>query len=49
VEKEKLPEALQLAEEILPGLISLGYKYVTLDLAGFRSGSMDLTLADRMQ
>jgi uncharacterized protein len=47
VEKEKLPEALRLAEEILPGLIALGYKYVTLDLAGFRSGSMNLVLTNR--
>ncbi|MDD3925866.1 MAG: ATP-dependent sacrificial sulfur transferase LarE [bacterium] len=47
VEVGKLPEALQLSEEILPGLTALGYKYVTLDLAGFRSGSMNLALAER--
>jgi uncharacterized protein len=33
-------------EQIITTLISLGYNYVTLDLAGFRSGSMNEVLAD---
>lgn len=39
-------EVLSQREEIVNALIDVGYAYVTLDLAGFRSGSMNEVLAD---
>ena len=39
-----LPRALALREEIHAGVQAAGFTYVALDLAGFRSGSMNLTL-----
>jgi len=33
-------------DRIVKRLKNLGYKYVTLDLAGFRSGSMNEVLTD---
>ena len=35
--------------KIIARLTELGYNYVTLDLAGFRSGSMDVGLAKNQQ
>ena len=35
------PAALAYREEIVEALNTLGFAYVTLDLAGFRSGSMN--------
>ena len=35
--------------KIIARLKELGYNYVTLDLAGFRSGSMDVTLGNNQQ
>lgn len=46
VEKHEIPRASALAETITAGLIELGYKHVTLDLAGFRSGSLNAALLD---
>lgn len=44
-DQERLLEAAARAGEIAEGLKKLGFLYVTLDLEGFRSGSMDLGLA----
>ena len=35
--------------KIIARFKELGYNYVTLDLAGFRSGSMDVTLGNNQQ
>ena len=42
VEPEKLALAVQLNDFITRILKALGFPYVTLDLEGFRSGSMDI-------
>jgi uncharacterized protein len=49
VEAEALPIVVEHRERIVRRLNNLGYKYVTLDLAGFRSGSMNegLTAASK--
>jgi pyridinium-3,5-biscarboxylic acid mononucleotide sulfurtransferase len=44
---DDLPRALELRESIVARLKALGYIYVTLDLQGFRSGSMNEPLARR--
>jgi uncharacterized protein len=41
IEADVLPAVLEHRERIVRRLKNLGYKYVTLDLAGFRSGSMN--------
>lgn len=38
---ELLPRAIDEAEQISAALEALGFRYITLDLRGFRSGSMD--------
>ena len=38
---------LEMASEVVNGFKGLGYTYVTLDLEGFRTGSMDETLHER--
>jgi len=45
VEPGDFPRLLELREEIVAELRALGYLYVTLDLNGFRSGSMNEVLA----
>ncbi len=45
VEQGELGAALEHRERIVTRLKNLGYKYVALDLAGFRSGSMNEVLA----
>ena len=48
VDVEEFPLVSEHRKEIINVLSGLGYPYVTLDLAGFRSGSMDIGLdADR--
>ncbi|PLS77026.1 MAG: TIGR00268 family protein [Chloroflexi bacterium] len=42
-----LPRAIEIREELVERLKALGYIYVTLDLQGFRSGSMNEPLARR--
>ncbi|MBQ6798812.1 MAG: ATP-dependent sacrificial sulfur transferase LarE [Oscillospiraceae bacterium] len=42
VAKERLSDFVRQAEELTERLKSLGFSYITLDLEGFRSGSMDL-------
>ena len=41
VPPEDFEEVLQHRDQIIEELQALGYAYVTLDLAGFRSGSMN--------
>jgi pyridinium-3,5-biscarboxylic acid mononucleotide sulfurtransferase len=41
VDIQSFPRILEIGEEIVAYLHNLGYGYVTLDLAGYRSGSMD--------
>jgi uncharacterized protein len=45
LEPEDLATALALREQIVEALTGMGYGYVALDLAGFRSGSMNEGLA----
>jgi uncharacterized protein len=45
VEPQDLEAVMQHRDRIVARLKNLGYKYVTLDLAGFRSGSMNDVLA----
>jgi len=44
VEADRLGELVGHREQIVTALAELGYSYVTLDLKGFRSGSMNETL-----
>jgi uncharacterized protein len=39
-----MERALKLGDEIAEKLKDIGYRYVTLDLQGFRSGSMNEVL-----
>lgn len=41
VDAEQLTKVIEAKEQITSGLKSLGFHYITLDLEGFRSGSMD--------
>ena len=41
---EKFPEFLEKREEIVKNLKNMGFSYITLDIQGFRSGSMDENL-----
>lgn len=44
VDEQEIAKILQYREEIVRYLRQLGYSYITLDLEGFRSGSMDEVL-----
>lgn len=44
VEASRIAEAVRLREHITPRLLDLGFTYVTVDLVGYRSGSLDETL-----
>ena len=44
VEKEEIEKAINFREEIVGRLKEVGFKYITLDLEGYRSGSMDEVL-----
>ena len=44
VEKEEIEKAINFREEIVRRLKKVGFKYITLDLEGYRSGSMDEVL-----
>ncbi|MDH5751747.1 MAG: ATP-dependent sacrificial sulfur transferase LarE [Deltaproteobacteria bacterium] len=46
VSPEDFPRLLAQRERIVSGLKELGYAYITLDLEGFRSGSMNEVLED---
>lgn len=41
VDKEDVPKLVLKSDEIISYLKTLGYRYITVDLEGFRSGSMD--------
>jgi len=45
VPPDDVPRIAELGDRIAPALKRLGYTYVTVDLQGFRSGSMNETLA----
>jgi uncharacterized protein len=45
VESTEIERAAALREELCSGLRELGFRYVTLDLTGFRSGSLNEVLA----
>jgi uncharacterized protein len=47
VPQEEFPRVLEHRAAIDEGLTALGYRYVTLDLRGFRSGSLNEGLASR--
>ena len=47
VDRDRLEQVLKYKKEITDYLKRLGYRYVTLDLEGFRSGSMDLELGGK--
>lgn len=42
IDIDQMPLLLEKKEEIISKLKELGYDYITLDLEGFRSGSMDI-------
>jgi uncharacterized protein len=44
--EKDLPRALELRHQIVERIRSLGYRFVTLDLAGFRSGSLNVMPSD---
>lgn len=46
VPKSEFPRVLELADEITRVLKAEGFQYVTMDLQGYRSGSMNETLAN---
>ena len=45
VDRASFPDLLAKSEIIVSNLKRLGFLYITLDLEGFRSGSMDLSLS----
>lgn len=45
VDVEAFPQFMEQREDIITRLRELGFAYVTLDLEGFRSGSMDIGIA----
>lgn len=47
VDIEEFPRVLEYREKITEGLQELGYTYITLDLEGFRSGSMDIGISSK--
>lgn len=46
---ELIPELLERRDEIVAGVRAAGYQYVTIDLDGFRSGSMNEVLNARLK
>lgn len=48
VPRHRLGDAAALAEELVDALTPLGYRYVTLDLAGLRSGNLNGALSPRV-
>jgi len=47
VDKEDLTRLLAISDEVVEKLKSFGYDYITIDLEGFRSGSMDINIKQR--
>lgn len=46
MQPDDLPRAVELREQIVERLRAAGYRFVTLDLEGYRSGSLNATLAE---
>ena len=46
VDGNDMGRLLEQKEEVISYLKNLGYSYVTIDLEGFRSGSMDIHVQD---
>src|SRR5690606_33385263 len=44
VEEEDFPRLVEIRKEVVQKLTALGYQYVTLDLSGYQSGSMNKML-----
>ncbi len=47
IDKDSFDKLLSIRTELIAYLKELGYDYVTLDLEGFRSGSMDIHVRDK--
>lgn len=47
IRKEQFPEMLALYDTVVAELKKIGFTYITLDLEGFRSGSMDVHLINK--
>jgi uncharacterized protein len=47
VHEEDIPKVIQHKNEILSKLKSIGFKYIALDLQGFRSGSLNESLSEQ--
>ena len=48
VDRKDMEKLLERAEEVVEKIRGLDFSYVTLDLEGFRSGSMDINLPSGM-
>lgn len=46
VPRERVPVLAERGDEVCAALRPLGFSYLTLDLEGFRSGSMDIGVKD---
>lgn len=49
VPRKDIPRLTLKAEQVVDGLKKLGYNYITLDLEGYRMGSMNETLRRKKQ
>ena len=49
IDAEELPRALELRTELQRGIQATGYRFVALDLGGFRSGALNEGLIDAVQ
>lgn len=47
VDEKDMPKLLESREEVVEFLKGLGYWYITLDMEGFRSGSMDIGIDNK--
>lgn len=48
-DKEDIEKIVKYREKIISYLKKLGYRYITIDLEGFRSGSMDYFLENKRE
>ena len=49
VDRESMGTLLEKSREVISGLKELGFSYITMDLEGFRSGSMDVGLEPSLE
>ena len=47
VDKDDMTRLVAVSDEVVDKLKSFGYDYITLDMEGFRSGSMDINIKQR--